>query len=173
MESVLQACPNIAWVMPGRTIRTWQDLVDAADGLQLGISPSAWAAAGTALGAGEAAVTLAAIYQRSDRIQSPGGYLESRGAREGGKFSAWQWSWRFCGPGWRKARGPHDVCPSAPCQLTRCVAETIPERTLPRQLDPTGLRHQPGLQGKESMWDYQLKPNDLTARNPYCYSIAL
>lgn len=89
---VLQACPNIAWVMPGRTIRTWQDLVDAADKArpQLGISPSAWAAAGTALGAGEAAVTLAAIYQRSDQIQSPGGYLRNLVERaKEGKFSAW------------------------------------------------------------------------------------
>lgn len=89
---VLQACPNIAWVVPGGKIRNWRDLVGAAEAArqQLGISPSAWGAARTVLGEGEAAVAIAAIYQRTEHIQSPGGYLRSLVIRaKEGRFSAW------------------------------------------------------------------------------------
>ena len=56
----------------------------------LGISPSAWREACEVLGDKHATITLAAIYQRADQINSPGGYLRSLTdkAREG-KFSAW------------------------------------------------------------------------------------
>jgi replication initiation protein RepC len=56
----------------------------------LGVSPSAWREACEAMGEVQAAITLAAILQRSDQISSAGGYLRSLTdkAREG-QFSTW------------------------------------------------------------------------------------
>lgn len=56
----------------------------------LGISPSAWQDAREVMGEVQAAIALAAIYQRADQINSAGGYLRSLTdkAREG-KFSTW------------------------------------------------------------------------------------
>ena len=56
----------------------------------LGISPSAWQEACEAMGEMQAAITLAAILQRSDQINSAGGYLRrlTDKAREG-QFSTW------------------------------------------------------------------------------------
>jgi replication initiation protein RepC len=56
----------------------------------LGVSPSAWREACEAMGEVQAAITLAAILQRSDQINSAGGYLRSLTdkAREG-QFSTW------------------------------------------------------------------------------------
>ncbi|MEY9827841.1 L-aminopeptidase/D-esterase-like protein [Bradyrhizobium japonicum] len=56
----------------------------------LGISPSAWREAREAMGEQHAAITLAAIYQRADQINSAGGYLRSLTDRaRDGKFSTW------------------------------------------------------------------------------------
>src|SRR5690606_30714611 len=89
---VLDACPAISDFATGGKIRHWRDLVQAAELLRpaLGISPSAWWDACAAMGDQHAAITLAAIYQRSDQIGSAGGYLRSLTdrAREG-KFSTW------------------------------------------------------------------------------------
>jgi replication initiation protein RepC len=55
----------------------------------LGVSPSAWEEARGVMGERAAAITLAAILQRSATINSPGGYL--RGLTEkarAGEFSA-------------------------------------------------------------------------------------
>ena len=56
----------------------------------LGVSPSAWEDAKAVLGEQQAAITLAAIYQKGEQISSAGGYLRSLTdrAREG-KFSTW------------------------------------------------------------------------------------
>jgi replication initiation protein RepC len=89
---VLEACPNFADLAPDGKIRHWRDALSVAELARpmLGVSPSAWQAAREALGEQQAAVTLAAIYQRADQIGSPGGYLRSltERAREG-KFSTW------------------------------------------------------------------------------------
>ena len=54
----------------------------------LGVSPDAWRRACKAMGDLAAAMTLAAILQRSDAIRSPGGYLRALTARaENGRFS--------------------------------------------------------------------------------------
>lgn len=78
LPMVLEACPDIVdYARHG--IRRWSDLVDAAElarGL-LGISASAWLTAKDTMGAETAAVTIAAILQRSENIRSPGGYLRS------------------------------------------------------------------------------------------------
>ncbi|NJO54453.1 MAG: replication initiation protein RepC, partial [Bacteroidales bacterium] len=89
---VLEACPNFAELAPDGKIRHWRDALSVAELARpmLGVSPSAWQAAREALGEQQAAVTLAAIYQRSDQISSPGGYLRSLTERaRQGKFSTW------------------------------------------------------------------------------------
>jgi len=67
-------------------------LLSAAETVQrmLGVSPSAWADACQTMGQQQAAITLAGIYQRADRISSHGGYLRrlTDRARQG-KFSVW------------------------------------------------------------------------------------
>lgn len=89
---VLDACPNIRWLVKGSEIRHWRDLLAAAELARpmLGISPSAWQEARDVLGDQQATITLAAIYQKSDQISSAGGYLRSLTDRaKNGKFSVW------------------------------------------------------------------------------------
>ncbi len=75
---VLSACPDIRDYARGG-ISSWRDLVDAAGHVRsmLGISPSAWDEAREVMGEDAAAVTIAAILQRAERINSPGGYLRA------------------------------------------------------------------------------------------------
>lgn len=89
---VLDACPTIGWLAKGgEPIRSWRELLAAAEIARstLGVSPSAWEEARTAMGDKQAAITIAGIYQRSEQISSAGGYLRSLTdkAREG-KYSA-------------------------------------------------------------------------------------
>ena len=92
LSIVLDACPNVREVAQTGEIRHWRDLLGAAELVRtmLGISPSAWAEAREVMGEVQAAIALAAIYQRSDQINTAGGYLRSLTdkAREG-KFSTW------------------------------------------------------------------------------------
>jgi replication initiation protein RepC len=89
---VLDACPEILSFARGGPIRMWRDLVAAADVARptMGISPSAWQDAVEVMGAEKAAITVAAILERSDQISSRGGYLRNltERAREQ-KFSVW------------------------------------------------------------------------------------
>ncbi|UUP20029.1 plasmid replication protein RepC [Nitratireductor thuwali] len=89
---VLDACPDVKDLVQGGEIRHWRDFLAAAEVARplLGVSPSAWREACEAMGEVQAAITLAAILQRSDQINSAGGYLRSLTdkAREG-KFSTW------------------------------------------------------------------------------------
>ncbi|MQT14707.1 plasmid replication protein RepC [Segnochrobactrum spirostomi] len=78
LRLVLRACPAIVdYAKQG--ITTWDDLVETADLVRraLGVSPSAWAEAREAMGAGDAAITIAALLERVEEITSPGGYLRS------------------------------------------------------------------------------------------------
>jgi replication initiation protein RepC len=89
---VLDACPNMIWLAKDAEIRSWRDFLAAVETVRpmLGVSPSAWEDAKTALGERDAAITLAAIYQRHDQINSAGGYLRSLSDRaRDGKFSTW------------------------------------------------------------------------------------
>jgi replication initiation protein RepC len=89
---VLDACPGMAAIAGGATIRHWRELAAAAELARpmLGVSPSAWADACEAMGERQAVITLAAIYQRSDQIGNAGGYLRSLTERaRKGKFSTW------------------------------------------------------------------------------------
>lgn len=92
LSIVLDACPMLQGLAQGGSIRHWRDFLAAAELARsyLGISPSAWREAREAMGEQHAAVTLAAILQRTDQINSAGGYLRklTDRAREG-KFSTW------------------------------------------------------------------------------------
>lgn len=92
LSIVLDACPNMRETAQAGEIRHWRDFLAAAELVRsmLGVSPSAWAEAREAMGEVQAAIALAAIYQRADQINSAGGYLRSLTdkAREG-KFSTW------------------------------------------------------------------------------------
>lgn len=79
---VLDACPDIAAFAKGG-IGHWRDLVATASVVRsmLGISPSAWDEACAVLGETDAAITVAAIFQRADEIRAPGGYLRSLTAK--------------------------------------------------------------------------------------------
>lgn len=92
LSIVLDACPNLLEIVQSSEIRHWRDFLATAELARsmLGISPSAWLEAQQVMGEVQAAIALAAIYQRSDQINSAGGYLRSLTdkAREG-KFSTW------------------------------------------------------------------------------------
>lgn len=90
---VLDACPNILWLVKGGGgIRNWREFLAAVETARpvLGISASAWEDAKVAMGEQQAGITLAAIHQRVDQIKSPGGYLRNLTERaKEGKFSTW------------------------------------------------------------------------------------
>ncbi len=92
LSIVLDACPNMREAAQTDEIRQWRDFLATAELVRtmLGVSPSAWAEAREAMGEVQAAIALAAIYQRADQINSAGGYLRSLTdkARDG-KFSTW------------------------------------------------------------------------------------
>ncbi|QEL26981.1 replication initiation protein RepC (plasmid) [Bosea sp. F3-2] len=73
---VLDACPDIIDYARGG-ISNWRDFLAAAAMVRsmLGISPSAWFDAQSAMGETEASIVVAAILQRGDAISSAGGYL--------------------------------------------------------------------------------------------------
>lgn len=87
---VLKACPEIGAFGPAGNIASWRDLMSAAVTVRsmLGISPTAYQDACEILGDAQAAITVACIYERSNHINSAGGYLRglTAKAREG-KFS--------------------------------------------------------------------------------------
>lgn len=93
LSIVLDACPNVLWMVKGGGgIRSWRDFLAAVETVRpvMGISPSAWEDARVAMGEQQAAITLAAIYQKGDQIKSPGGYLRNLTDRaKEAKFSVW------------------------------------------------------------------------------------
>ncbi|KQV78152.1 plasmid replication protein RepC [Rhizobium sp. Root1220] len=87
---VLRACPQINDYGPGGKIEHWRDLMGAAVVVRsmLGVSPSAYEEACGAMGPENAAVAMACIFQRSNMINSAGGYLRDLTKRsERGEFS--------------------------------------------------------------------------------------
>jgi len=73
---VLDACPDIVDYAKGG-IANWRDFLAAAIVVRsmLGISPSAWEAAQSAMGEIPAAIVVAAILQKGASVTSAGGYL--------------------------------------------------------------------------------------------------
>ncbi|MGV2103209.1 plasmid replication protein RepC [Rhizobium sp. 21-4511-3d] len=87
---VLRACPQISDYGPGGSIEHWRELMSAAVVVRsmLGVSPSAYEEACGAMGPENAAVAMACILERSNMINSPGGYLRDLTKRsERGEFS--------------------------------------------------------------------------------------
>jgi replication initiation protein RepC len=89
---VLRACPQIADYGPGGGIAHWRELMTAAVVVRsmLGVSPSAYEEACNAMGPENAAVAMAYILERSNFINSAGGYLRDLTKRsQRGEFSLW------------------------------------------------------------------------------------
>ncbi|EPR21197.1 replication initiation protein [Agrobacterium sp. TS43] len=87
---VLKACPTIADYGPGGSICSWRDLMAAAVTVRsmLGVSPSAYEDACSAMGPENAAVAIAGILERANFINSAGGYLRDLTRRtKRGEFS--------------------------------------------------------------------------------------
>lgn len=87
---VLRACPQIIDYGPRGGISHWRELMAAAVLIRsmLGVSPSAYQEACDAMGPENAAVAIACILERSNFINSPGGYLRDLTRRtERGEFS--------------------------------------------------------------------------------------
>jgi replication initiation protein RepC len=86
---VLAACPDIIdYCTEG--IQNWRDFIATVTIVRpmLGISPSAWEEAQTAMGEIPAAIAVACILQRSHAINSAGGYLRELTRRaDAGEFS--------------------------------------------------------------------------------------
>lgn len=78
LSGVLAVCPQIAdYARDG--IGSWRDLIIAANLVRsmLGVSPDAWRQAQAALGTERAAIVIAAMLERADKIRSAGGYLRA------------------------------------------------------------------------------------------------
>lgn len=87
---VIRACPQIADYGPSGAISHWRELMAAAVVVRsmLGVSPSAYQEACDAMGPENAAVAMACILERSNFINSAGGYLRNLTKRsERGEFS--------------------------------------------------------------------------------------
>lgn len=87
---VIRACPQIVDYGPGGGISHWRELMAAAVVVRsmLGVSPSAYQEACDTMGAENAAVAMACILERSNFINSAGGYLRDLTRRsENGEFS--------------------------------------------------------------------------------------
>ena len=88
---VLDACPDVLdYAKGGGRISNWRDFLAVAMVVRamLGISPSAWEAAQTAMGELPAAITIAAILQKGAAVASAGGYLrELTRKAEAGEFT--------------------------------------------------------------------------------------
>ncbi|MFK0167069.1 plasmid replication protein RepC [Rhizobium sp. NPDC090279] len=87
---VLQACPQISDYGPGGQIGNWRDLMSAAVVVRsmLGVSPSAYQDACSAMGPENAATVMACILERGGQINSAGGYLRDLTRRtEVGEFA--------------------------------------------------------------------------------------
>ncbi len=87
---VLRACPQIGDYGPGGKIDHWRELMAAAVVVRsmLGVSPSAYEEACGSMGPENAAVAMACILEKSNMINSPGGYLRDLAKRsERGEFS--------------------------------------------------------------------------------------
>ncbi|SIR33217.1 replication initiation protein RepC [Rhizobium sp. RU35A] len=87
LTMVLRACPQMIDYGPGGKIDHWRDLQAAAIVVRsmLGVSPSAYEDACDAMGPESAAVAMACILERSNMINSAGGYLRdlTRRAQDG------------------------------------------------------------------------------------------
>jgi replication initiation protein RepC len=89
LRMVLEACPDVVDYATGG-ISNWRDFLAAANVVRplIGISPSAWEQAQSAMGEVYAAIALACILQKGAAINSAGGYLRELARKSvAGEFS--------------------------------------------------------------------------------------
>ncbi len=79
LQTLLKACPEIAFYGPNGEVRNWSDLKQAANVVKamLSISHSAYDDAEKTMGTQHTNAIIACILERADTIQSAGGYLRS------------------------------------------------------------------------------------------------
>jgi replication initiation protein RepC len=79
LATLLKACPEITLYGPGGAVRDWNDLKHAGNVVKsmLSISQSAYDEAEQAMGTQNTNAIIACILEKSDVIQSAGGYLRS------------------------------------------------------------------------------------------------
>ncbi len=79
LATLLKACPEITLYGPGGTVRDWNDLKHAGNVVKsmLSISQSAYDEAEQAMGTQNTNAIIACILEKSDVIQSAGGYLRT------------------------------------------------------------------------------------------------
>ncbi len=90
LSMVMRACPEIVAFGTSGGIASWRDMMTAAVTVRsmLGVSPSAYEEACEALGQAGAAIAIACILERSNHINSAGGYLRDLTAKaRRGEFS--------------------------------------------------------------------------------------
>jgi replication initiation protein RepC len=89
LRMVLEACPDLIDYAKGG-ISSWRDFIATANVVRplIGISPSAWEDAQSAMGEVYAAIVLGCILQKGEAINSAGGYLRELSRKaEAGEFS--------------------------------------------------------------------------------------
>jgi replication initiation protein RepC len=89
LRMVLEACPDIVDYAKGG-ISNWRDFLATANVVRplIGVSPSAWEEAQSAMGEVYAAIALACILQKGATINSAGGYIRELGRKsQAGEFS--------------------------------------------------------------------------------------
>ena len=89
LRMVLDACPDVIDYAKGG-ISNWRDFLATANVVRplIGVSPSAWEEAQTAMGEVYAAIVLACILQKGPTINSAGGYIrELTRKSQAGEFS--------------------------------------------------------------------------------------
>lgn len=86
VATVLSICPALSDYSrePIRSRRDFERAADLVRGI-LGISADAYRSAQSAMGSYEAAITIAALLERADRVRSPGGYLRALTAKASGR----------------------------------------------------------------------------------------
>ena len=90
LRMVLEACPDIVDYAKGGEIANWRDFLATANVVRplIGVSPSAWEEAQSAMGEAYAAIVLACILQKGATINSAGGYLRELARKsQAGEFS--------------------------------------------------------------------------------------
>ena len=90
LSMVLRACPEVIAYGPGGSISNWREMMSAAVTIRqmLGVSPSAYEEACEILGQVGAAIAISCIHERSNQINSAGGYLRALTAKaRRGEFS--------------------------------------------------------------------------------------
>ena len=86
---VLDACPDMVDYAKGG-ISNWRDFLATANVVRplIGVSPSAWEEAQSAMGEVYAAIVLACILQKGPTINSAGGYIRELSRKsQAGEFS--------------------------------------------------------------------------------------